>query len=192
MIVRVCPKHGRHPAGQPCPSCAAADTTRRNTLNRQQGRTTQHWKRIAAAAKQAHPFCADCTSTLDLTVHLHPSLGGNHRLATLDTVTVLCRSCHGQRDAPRAAEARRGAVQAEKPLAYPEPVIREKDFSDCKKESCCLACGSPLARTGKRGRPRKFCTACVPPGKGKDAIRAWRAASPERVEAYNASRRVAK
>jgi len=48
-----------------------------------------------------------------------------------------------------------------------------------------LACGALIVPG--RGRRRKFCSACTPPG-SKGA--AWRAANPERVEAYNAARRL--
>jgi hypothetical protein len=53
----------------------------------------------------------------------------------------------------------------------------------------CRVCGAAIPPNHGRGHPRKFCTACVPSGIGKEAIRAWRAVNPERVQAYNASRR---
>jgi hypothetical protein len=53
----------------------------------------------------------------------------------------------------------------------------------------CQACGAPLKRTGKRGRPRKFCVECVPPGTGALAAAAWRGVNRERVAGYNDARR---
>jgi hypothetical protein len=53
----------------------------------------------------------------------------------------------------------------------------------------CAACGAEIVYQG-RGRPRKFCAQCVPSGRGAAAIRAWRAVNPEKVEVYNAGRRV--
>ena len=53
----------------------------------------------------------------------------------------------------------------------------------------CPVCGKGL-EPQKRGRPRKFCTDCVPPGQGKEATRAWRAVNPDRVAAYNGTRRL--
>lgn len=54
--------------------------------------------------------------------------------------------------------------------------------------SACAACEAPVTYAG-RGRPRRYCTACVPPGTGGPAIAAWRRVNPGRVEAYNAHRR---
>lgn len=56
--------------------------------------------------------------------------------------------------------------------------------------ACCAGCGAGLPASSGRGRPRRFCTSCVPPGTGASASASWRAVNPERVESYNASRRV--
>jgi hypothetical protein len=40
----------------------------------------------------------------------------------------------------------------------------------------CAACGGELLQHTGRGRPRRFCRSCVPPGTGAAATRAWRAA----------------
>jgi hypothetical protein len=97
-----------HPRGR-CPRCYAEDNQRRKTKQRDQGRTTRRWKNLARAAKQAAGYrCQICDrpeirdSRGWLSVHLRPELGGNHRAATLDDVVVLCLSCHGTLDAPRA------------------------------------------------------------------------------------------
>jgi hypothetical protein len=55
----------------------------------------------------------------------------------------------------------------------------------------CASCGAALPEHQGRGRPRKFCVDCVPPGTGAAALRAWRAANPEKVRAYNEARRLA-
>jgi 5-methylcytosine-specific restriction endonuclease McrA len=39
-------------------------------------------------------------------VHIAPILGGNHKLATLDTAVAACAHCHGRVDGPRARRRR--------------------------------------------------------------------------------------
>jgi hypothetical protein len=115
-IMKSCVRHGLYQPGAPsiprgrCPRCYAEDNQRRKTKQRDQGRTTSHWKSLARTAKQAAGYrCQSCgrpeerTPTGWLSVHLRPELGGNHRAATLDDVVVLCLSCHGTLDAPRAS-----------------------------------------------------------------------------------------
>jgi hypothetical protein len=51
----------------------------------------------------------------------------------------------------------------------------------------CEGCGEPFV-PNSRGRPRRFCADCSVPAV---AARRWRERRPERVEAYNAARRVA-
>lgn len=53
----------------------------------------------------------------------------------------------------------------------------------------CRRCEAAPLPVQARGRARKFCTECVPRGTGAAAARAWRAASPERVQAFNEARR---
>jgi hypothetical protein len=112
-ILRACPTHGLYPPGGPskgrCPTCYQEDNRRRTAKQRDQGRTTRHWKNLARAAKQAAGYrCQSCGAPEVpepagwLSVHLRPELGGNHRAATLPDVVVLCLSCHGTVDAPRA------------------------------------------------------------------------------------------
>jgi hypothetical protein len=57
------------------------------------------------------------------------------------------------------------------------------------QERRCRACKAPIPPHSHAGRPRIYCTACVPPGTEARASAAWRAVNPERVEAYNAARR---
>jgi hypothetical protein len=110
-ILKNCPCHGPYtPSKHGCPACYQEDNRRRTVKQREQGRTTSHWKKLARAAKQNAGYrCQSCgrleerTPAGWLSVHLRPELGGNHRAATLDDVVVLCLSCHGTLDAPRAS-----------------------------------------------------------------------------------------
>jgi hypothetical protein len=55
-------------------------------------------------------------------------------------------------------------------------------------QRACPACGAVLLPDVHGNR--RFCTTCVPPGMGGDAIKAWRAVNRDRVAAYNVARRV--
>lgn len=70
----------------------------------------------------------------------------------------------------------------------PRKRIREKE-AEMSPERRCRACNAAIPPSTGRGRPRKFCTACVPPGAGAVGSAAWRAVNPERVAAYNDGRR---
>ena len=76
---------------------------RKQKAQRDSGRSTAHWERVKAEAKRrANYTCESCGAVEDgdanrwLTCHLHPSLANDHRLATVDYVTVLCQSCHSK------------------------------------------------------------------------------------------------
>ena len=56
-------------------------------------------------------------------------------------------------------------------------------------ERRCRACKAPIPPHPAAGRPRKFCTTCVPPVPGAVGSAAWRAVNPKRVAAYNDGRR---
>jgi len=92
-----------------CPTCQRADDQRRNEKRKSSGRRTPAWERLRGLAiARAGNTCADCGKVLPkalLHAHLDPRLGGEHRGATLEDITVLCASCHGSRDAPRAHSA---------------------------------------------------------------------------------------
>jgi 5-methylcytosine-specific restriction enzyme A len=71
-----------------------------------QGTTSQRgygtaWQSLVRAAIAAHPYCADCGSTENLTGdHIRPLSRGGANMLT--NVRVLCRSCNsarGNRDA---------------------------------------------------------------------------------------------
>lgn len=101
-IVRLCPKPG---CGRTDPHTHldAHDQARRTAKTKASGRGRAAWHRLRQATIARDGCCTVCGTTHDLTVHLHPSLNGNHWLAGLDHVTTLCRSCHGRLDAPRAS-----------------------------------------------------------------------------------------
>jgi hypothetical protein len=93
-----------------CPECSRAYNRERERqrgpvrrrLEAESGRTTQHWRRVKAAAKQLAGYrCERCGAPEDpatgyLHCHLDPRLAGDHRLATVADVQVLCARCHGK------------------------------------------------------------------------------------------------
>ena len=105
-VLRICsqPGCGRPTTHPPhCTKHATLERDRRKHKTKQAGYTSAHWKRIRGLALNAAGYtCSRCGGTHDLTVHLNPVLHGNHRYATPTDCTVLCRSCHGSMDAPRA------------------------------------------------------------------------------------------
>ncbi len=71
-----------------------------------QGHFTRGWKqlrlqRLAVDGHRCQLRRPGCT-VVATTVHLDPSLRGEHRLATLENTLSACRRCHGSVDAPRA------------------------------------------------------------------------------------------
>jgi hypothetical protein len=56
--------------------------------------------------------------------------------------------------------------------------------------STCLNCQAEFTEPKRRGRPRKFCHDCAPPGDHGANCALWRKFHPEAVAAYNESRRV--
>lgn len=55
-------------------------------------------------------------------------------------------------------------------------------------DASCAVCGSTISRRGT-GRPRRYCTACAPPGDKSAAMRAWRVTHPDYQPDYNTRRR---
>lgn len=105
MTATICPASGCHTTtqGGHCPEHRTADNRRRHAKQQAHGRNTAAWRRLRAAriALDDHR-CTRCHTTRDLTVHLRPTLNGQHDLATIHDVTTLCRHCHGTTDAPRS------------------------------------------------------------------------------------------
>ena len=87
-----------HPQGQKCPLVIAEDNQRSRKRQREHGRDTRHWRRIAAAVKTRDRGCVRCGATTRLTVHLNPAMEGRHEYATEADCMTLCLRCHGQVD----------------------------------------------------------------------------------------------
>lgn len=105
-IYRTCDCGQLHLLGEKCVAKQKADDRRRNQKRKTSGRNTPRWNRLRGLAiERAGNACADCGKVLPKALlhgHLDPRLKGDHHLASIDDVTVLCASCHGTRDAPRA------------------------------------------------------------------------------------------
>lgn len=107
---QVCPTRGCgqiRPIGGDCPTghraqAAARDNQRRARKQRANGADLAHWRKMRAIAIAQQQCCQACGTTLDLTAHLDPALAGDHRTATPDDITILCRRCHGRVDQPRS------------------------------------------------------------------------------------------
>jgi len=105
-VVKLCARcsayatHGRY-----CQQHARERQQQQNQRDHSYGYSSTHWRRMRQLARHYHPHCQRCGSTTGLTVHLDPALHGDHRSAQLDDCTVLCASCHGTLDAPRASRA---------------------------------------------------------------------------------------
>ena len=106
---RICSRAG----GKICTDCQATcrlDNQRRTAKRKQHGLTLVAWLRLRRRAldrdgnrcQLRYPGCKGNAST----VHLHPRLAGDHRLATLPDLMSACDRCHGVIDAPRARRAR--------------------------------------------------------------------------------------
>lgn len=90
-----------------CPGCGSPHTRRgrcarcrreaeRRRGSRQQRGYTDAWLKLVASAIAAHPYCAECDSTADLTGdHIVPlSAGGKSEASNL---RVVCRSCNSRK-----------------------------------------------------------------------------------------------
>ena len=97
---KVCPTCGRLSQGSYCPE-------HRRTYNY----PTAHWAQIRRTrlAYDNHTCQLNlpgCTHQAD-TVHLDPTLNGNHLHATLYNTRSACRHCHGTLDGARAGQTTR-------------------------------------------------------------------------------------
>lgn len=109
---QVCPTQGCgqiRPIGGDCPAghraqaqATARDNQRRAARQRAHGSDLAHWRKVRRLAILEQRACQACGTTLDLTAHLDPAMAGDHRAATPDDITVLCRRCHGRVDQPRS------------------------------------------------------------------------------------------
>lgn len=95
MPLRACLTCGRPTPGSRCPSCTV-----------DKGYGSAHWQQIRRArlaidggrCRLRHDGCTGKATT----VHLDPSCGGDHSLATLENTLSACAHCHGVEDAPRS------------------------------------------------------------------------------------------
>ncbi len=73
-----------------------------------------------------------------------------------------------------------------------QPTLHGFDALVRGRATSCAACGNPLPSRSGRGRPRRYCSTCLPPtseiGKAELARR-WRVLNSDRVASYNAERR---
>ena len=108
-----------------CPDCARRyDRAKMARRRARRGTTAQRgydseYRELRKAAIAAHPYCADCGSTNDLTAdHVVPlSQGGDPHGA----LVVRCRSCNSRRGAPLASKNRKATT--------PPPGFREKNVA---------------------------------------------------------------
>ena len=107
-VARICSRCQRI---RPC-ACTDREAIRRRHRNHILGRGNAHWQRLSRWARDLQPWCSRCGSSHDLTVDLVG--GGDHRVARLEDVRVLCRSCHGRQDG-----GKRGAFLSNGPLPNP-------------------------------------------------------------------------
>jgi hypothetical protein len=99
-----CPEHAR--------PRQLADAKRRNAKTVAHGTKRAPFQRLRKQRLElAGGYCelrVDAGCTLAATsVHLDPSLGGNHDIATIDDVRAACAHCHGVIDGARASRGRR-------------------------------------------------------------------------------------
>jgi hypothetical protein len=93
-----------------CANCKRKDNARRALKAASNGLRTRYWKEVRLARLQLdgwrcilnHPGCTQAATT----VHLDPSLKGNHLLATTANTRSCCRRCHGVEDGGRARARR--------------------------------------------------------------------------------------
>jgi hypothetical protein len=175
--MKACIKHGLYQPGSPsiprgrCPDCYREDNQRRARKQQAHGRTTAHWRNVKAQAKSLAGYrCQNCGAHEEptprgwLSVHLRPELQGNHRQATPQDCIVLCLSCHGTLDGPRASQTQKqpgpsssdfqgGWVRGTQGPSCPEPVFRERKFLAGRRDE---------PRGGDRGGDRPGAIACRP------------------------------
>ena len=94
-----------------CPRC---QRNRGTTTQRGYGHT---WQKLARQARAAHPYCANCGATGDLTVdHRDPTTRGRTDL-TLADVDVLCRTCNSRKGARGGGQGVDGNGNANDPVS---------------------------------------------------------------------------
>lgn len=82
---------------------------------------------------------------------------------------------------------KRGGTPAAGELISPAPLLSGRKTAGERKT--CAACGAEFEPRNGKGRPRRYCYECAPPGDAATINRTWRRMNPEYVEAYNERRR---
>lgn len=98
MEYRYCARHG------------ATENGRRGQLAVDHGLRSARWRTLRSVVLIRDSFCCQlrhpgCTEVAT-TVHLDPSLGGDHRGAQPIDCISACSHCHGVEDAPRSSGQR--------------------------------------------------------------------------------------
>ena len=112
-----------------CRDCARSyDRAKMARRRARRGTTSERgydnrYRELRRQAIAAHPYCADCGTTADLTAdHIVPlSQGGDPHGA----LVVRCRSCNSRRGAPLASKNRSATT--------PSPGFREENVADSRK-----------------------------------------------------------
>lgn len=105
------------------------------------------------------------------------------RATALERDGHACADCHASNlrlDAHHITALRDGG----EPFAL-EPRMKT---AAAEKTVVCAACGAAFVRRRGRGRPRRYCPGCTPPGDAAASARVWRARNPQAVHEYNRSR----
>ena len=97
---------GRLTSNFRCPD--HSDNKQRAARNNTNGTHRSHWRNLRAAVlerdgHQCRLRADDRCTMIATTVHLNPSLNGDHDRATANDCLSACAHCHGVTDAPRAA-----------------------------------------------------------------------------------------
>ena len=92
---------------RPCLECGEPTRSARCDLcSSDPGYATRHWHEVRAVTLSRAGYACQlrhrgCT-VMATSVHLDPSLDGDHRFATPDVCVATCLHCHGVEDAPRS------------------------------------------------------------------------------------------
>jgi 5-methylcytosine-specific restriction endonuclease McrA len=98
--------HGQARCAEHAAELASKTRRRKAEQGRRAGYASANWKRVrdVVLERDGHR-CVLCGTAEDLTVHIDPALGANHRIVTSDEAVTLCRLHHGQYDGGRRVVA---------------------------------------------------------------------------------------
>jgi hypothetical protein len=115
-VVKLCAQRGcgqYATDGRHCDTHAAVAKTvmriRKDAQHKAKGYSSANWQKVRLQRLELDqhlctiqlPGCERIATTVDL----HPSLNGDHRLATIETTRSACRHCHGAADGGRRTGA---------------------------------------------------------------------------------------